>query len=254
MTCNGCKKDIVDNNDTLYNSNNDIIFCNYCTNKIYNIYECKYSSDCAICNDYYNGYCVADDLFICLKCYDEKNIKKIIRSLFLSYDESKKYIFCGVDNYLFPIKKYDGFKINLPEKIYENTSNERDLEYISMLEEITESYISDKELLKWTLITDMFIGYDEDLKFGIAVKCEYPYPISYIYCDDTDYMTIDKIYNTFDEYEIDYKKWHDNGCLEILPIIEDQLSMEYDINYKIKTSKSFPEYIYYWSRRKKFIH
>ena len=186
-----------------------------------NEYKCETCKQ-NVCMNKDSGYIKVNDVwddcvFYCDNCCIFNDDKPCVRVGI----ESKQIL---IDMTSFFVNKYnENFEISVPDEMLQYVSDKRDERFINLIKQI--SYINldtvcdnidseystinstnNKELFKWTLITDA----DQLCNWciGLIMKCEYPYPIASINYDiEDDMSSIDLVYNSYTEYLEDLKSW-----------------------------------------------
>ncbi len=149
-------------------------------------------------------------------------------------------------------------KYTLPKKIALDFDSEllkhRHREYIeTFMSECIYPYIDYEtfgNIMKWTFLTE----FKESSLLceqcvGLIIKCEYPYPVGYIYSTDCQDLYVGILYETFEEYLQEFESWEkmqkENNLAEINELYnvsrnDDKLKNH---TYIANSMPTFTEYI-----------
>ena len=259
LRCNLCNNNITINELKFSCPEYDIDVCCECEHKIFMYDEQKnisYQLKCINCNNKTTDkthVTVCKNLIFCIDCYqDYNNVKNKVQSLL--YTKEELFNSCFIERYHIEndetiiINKYKRHDFTLPYEIYEQTSEERDNDFICDLGELVN--VCDKDILMYTAITD----YEE---YGfypagtwLAVKCEYPYPVISGCADDHDRISYDKLYDTYEEYLMEKSQWSlsPNVNEEIKRVENELRNGDIDEHDCLKACKTFSQYIRMYRR------
>jgi hypothetical protein len=189
-------------------------------------------------------------------CYEDKQNKilniKMWKKLTLD-NKNKLYTI----NRTYPVKvelnkQYQIIDYQIPELLQNEITMKRNETYIELLDSIVnlDPSMTDN-LLHWTLFTDFHKLEYYEAYLDFAIKCEFPYPVASVCCDDHGRISMDVVFQTFEDYLVAYNDWKlsrknytkEERDLIINEIKEDDDNTSICMKKALSISKSFSEYI-----------
>jgi hypothetical protein len=173
--------------------------------------------------------------------------------------EYSKDSLCFQNDYDEPLYLYNE-KFECPNEIVNEITKERHDDYLYFIEGLNEYlfgynddenfYLKFGNIYNWTFFTDYIEpSLLSEQGVGLIIKGTYPYPVGYVYATESNGAYIDILYNSYDDYKIEYLKWKEKpiekNLSEILDLYDNNSDCEKlkNIDFICNSMPTFTEYI-----------
>lgn len=213
--CNGCKTLRLENNHVAPSSwyrnfFTDKDVCGDCYGELYSKFllnndsNNRYGRICDVCIQNIRNdellYTIPNTTFdACEQCYNSK------RPFGININQSG--FMTDRDGYILA-KHIDPSLYTVPQELTSQITEERNKEFIDMLDCIVRPPDNYTNILEWTLLTDMEDCVNHHASCGLAINCvDQNHPVASIVSDDHGRVAMNILYNSYTEYLNAIRDW-----------------------------------------------